>query len=322
MFNQMISRSDAAALIPEEVSSQVIANVAQINPLMQLATRLQNMSRTMARMPVLSALANAYFVSGGNSLKKTTSVKWENKFVTAEEIACIVPISESTLEDTDYDIWSEVRPEIEKAFSVAISRAVLLGDNIPPSWTVDLGGAGIVAHAIAAGNRISIADYADLYEALLGENAALAPGLIGQLEADGFMSTGAIAALAMRGKLRNARNFDGDPLFKPSMQGATAYELDGSPIYFPTDGTMDSATAQIIAGQWPELVFAFRQDLTYKVLDQAVIQDAQGAIVYNLAQQDMVALRCVMRLGFALPNPINRVQQVEANRSPFAVAID
>jgi hypothetical protein len=33
----------------------------------------------------------------------------------------------------------------------------------------------------------------------------------------------------------------------------------------------------------------------------------------------MVALRAVMRLGFALPNPINRIQSVAANRAPFAV---
>jgi len=29
-------------------------------------------------------------------------------------------------------------------------------------------------------------------------------------------------------------------------------------------------------------------------------------------------LRAVMRLGFALPNPINRMQETEASRFPFA----
>ena len=55
------------------------------------------------------------------------------------------------------------------------------------------------------------------------------------------------------------------------------------------------------------------------MLDQAVIKDAAGNTIYNLAQQDMVALRAVMRLGFALPNPINRMQQTAANRAPFSV---
>jgi hypothetical protein len=48
-------------------------------------------------------------------------------------------------------------------------------------------------------------------------------------------------------------------------------------------------------------------------------KDAGGNTIYNLAQQDMVALRGVMRLGFALPNPINRLQPVAASRAPFSV---
>ena len=52
---------------------------------------------------------------------------------------------------------------------------------------------------------------------------------------------------------------------------------------------------------------------------EAVIQDGSGNIVYNLAQQDVVALRAVMRVGFALPNPVNRVQPSASERCAFAV---
>ena len=57
--------------------------------------------------------------------------------------------------------------------------------------------------------------------------------------------------------------------------------------------------------------------ITYKVLDQAVISDAQGKIIHNLAQQDMVALRCVMRLGWQLPNPVTQIGS--SSGYPFAV---
>ena len=114
------------------------------------------------------------------------------------------------------------------------------------------------------------------------------------------------------GLIRNTRDLNGNPIFQNN-------QLDGTPIYFPTDGTIAAANALMFAGQWDQMVYAMRQDITYKVLDQAVIQDNTGTIVYNLAQQDMVALRAVVRLGFALPNPINRMNAVQATRCAFGV---
>lgn len=318
-YNSLISRTDAAALIPEDVSAEIFNSVVEMNPIMRLARRLPNMSTSTRRLPVMSALASAYFVSGDNGLKQTSEVTWANKYVTAEELAVIVPIPEAVLDDAGYDIWGQVRPEIEKAISVAINAAVINGTNIPASWTTDLGAAGLYAGANAASNLVSLAAYADAYEAILGESAAGADGMFMTVEADGFMVTGSIAALAMKGILRNTRDSDGNPIFKANMQDATRYELDGAPIYFPTDNSIPAATELMIAGQWDQLVYSIRQDITYKVLDQAVIQDGAGNIVYNLAQQDMVALRAVIRLGFALPNPINRAQSTEASRYPFAI---
>lgn len=318
-YNSVISRTDAAALIPEEVSDAILTEVAGSNQLMTLARRLPNMSRAQTRMPVMSALATAYFVSGDTGLKQTTEVNWENKYIYAEEVACIVPIPEAVLEDQDYDIWGQVRPEIVRAMNVAIAQAVLYGTNIPANWTTALGAAGIVAGSTAAGHTLSLAAYADVYEAVLGETAAGVDGVYMTVEADGFMVTGNLAHVSMKGMLRNLRDANGNPIFKTAVQDATRYELDGAPIYFPTDGSIVSGSSLLIAGQWDQLVYSMRKDITYKVLDQAVIQDQAGNIVYNLAQQDMVALRAVMRLGFALPNPINRMNQTAATRFPFSV---
>ena len=318
-YNSVISTTDAAALIPQDVSAEIIKNVAAANPIMQLARQLPNMASSQRRMPVMSALATAYFVSGSTGLKQTSEVNWENKYIDAEELAVIVPIAEDALNDASYDIWAEVRPSIEEAFIKAIAQAVFYGTNIPASWTTNLGAAGLVALCTAASSTLSLADYTDLYEALLGETGDGTAGVFGTVEADGFNVSGSIAHLSMKAKLRNCRDSDGNPIFKTDMQGPTAYSLDGAPLYFPSDGSVVSGSSLLIAGDWSKLVYAMRQDVTYKILDQAVIQDATGAIVYNLAQQDMVAMRAVMRIGFALPNPINRVNETEATRCAFSV---
>lgn len=316
-YNSIISRTDAAALIPQEVSNEIIKAVPQQSAVMQLARRLPNMSAAQKRMPVMSALATAYFVSGDTSLKQTSEVNWENKYIDAEELAVIVPIPEAVLDDSAFDIWGEVQPALVEAFGVAIDGAVQYGTNIPATWTTNLGAAGIVAGALAASQGISLAAYTDMYEAILGETAAGVSGLFGLVEEDGYMVTGSIAHLTMKRKLRNVRDSDGGLIFSTNMQQAGAYLLDGAPCMFPLNGAV-SSTYYLLSGQWNQLVYSIRQDITYKVLDQAVIQDGTGAIVYNLAQQDMVALRAVMRLGFALPNPINRVQGTAASRFPFA----
>lgn len=318
-YNSIISRTDAAALIPEDVSAEIISNLPTMNPLMQLARRLPNMSRAQRRLPVMGSFASAYFVSGDNGLKQTSEVTWENKYIDAEELAVIVPIPEAVLDDADFDIWANVRPEIERALSKAITAAVLYGTNIPASWTTNLGAAGIVAGANAASHVISAAAYSDYYEAILGETVAGVDGLFMLPEADGFMVSGNVAHVSMKGILRNVRDANGQPIFKTGMQDPTRYELDGTPLYFPTDGSITAASSLLISGDWNQLVYAMRQDITYKVLDQAVIQDAAGNIVYNLAQQDMVALRAVMRLGFALPNPPTYENETDATRFPFAV---
>jgi hypothetical protein len=70
-----------------------------------------------------------------------------------------------------------------------------------------------------------------------------------------------------------------------------------------------------------EFVLGVRQDITWKLLDQAVIQDGSGNIVYNLAQQDMVALRMTMRVGWQVANTLNYDAPVEANRYPAGVLL-
>ena len=310
-YNSQISRSDAEALIPEDVQREIVQGVVEQSTVLRLGKKLANMTRNQRRMPVLSLFPTGYFVTGDSGLKKTTDIQWENKYINAEEIAVIAPIPEAVLDDVDYDIWGELKPQIVAEFGRVFDAAVMFGDNAPTDWPTDL-----LAGAVAAGNDVTLGTGADLYTDLMEED-----GVIAALESDGFMSSGAVAGLSMRAKLRGVRDADGGLIFQRSMQEKAGYTLDGEPIYFPRNGSWDSTQAHLIAGDWTKLVYSIRQDITYKILTEAVIQDASGNIVYNLAQQDMVALRAVMRLGWQVPNPINRIQETEANRYPFAALI-
>ena len=279
---------------------------------MRLARRLPNMTAAQNTVPVLSGLITAGFVTGDTGQKPTSKLLWANKTIYAAELAVIVPIPEAVLADTTYDIWGEVRPRIVEAFGVAFDAAVLYGTNKPAAWPT-----GLVAQAVAASNVVDVSSNAgDLYDEILGVD-----GVISKVEQDGFYVNGHVADITMRAMLRGLRDQNKQPIFLRSMQESGQYELDGSPIYFPRNGAFDAATALLLSGDWTNLVYAIRQDITYKILDQAIIQDTDGSIAYNLAQQDMVALRAMMRLGWEAVNPINRVNSTDATRFPFAALV-
>jgi len=309
-FDEKIDRSGSEALIPEDASKDIIQGVPKYSAIMQLATKAPNMPRAQRRIPVLSVLPVAYFVNGDTGLKQTSKQAWENKYFNAEELAVIIPIPEAVLDDADYDIWGEVKPRIMEAMGIAFDQAVFFGANAPASWPKD-----ILTAATEAGNVVTLGTNVDLYDDLLGEN-----GVISLVEQDGYMATGHVAAMTMRGKYRGLRDADGQPLFKAVMQSGTSYELDGAPIFFPENGAIIPEQALQFSGNFKQIVYAMRQDITYKILTEAVIQDASGAIIYNLAQQDMVALRAVMRLAWQVPNPINRINSTET-RYPISVLI-
>jgi HK97 family phage major capsid protein len=283
MAVNVIDRTGASALIPTQYSTQIIQGVAEGSAVMRLARRLPNMTTRQTIMPVLDALLTAGFVNGDTGMKPTSKVSWANKTITAEEIAVIVPIPEAVLDDAQYDIWGEVRPRIVEAIGRVFDAAVLFGTNKPASWPT-----GLVAQTVAAGNVVDASvNVGDIYDEILGVG-----GVMALVEQDGYFVDGHVADITMAAQLRGLRDLDGRPLFLTSMQQAGDYTLGGSPIYFPRNGTWDAATALMVSGDWTNLVYAMRQDITYKMLTEATIFDTDGVTpIYSLAQQDMVAIR-------------------------------
>lgn len=313
----IIDRNSLSGLIPEEVAREIMQGAIAESAVLRMGRRLPNMSSKTLSMNVLDALPTAYFVNAEattgsaaseDAFKQTTAMAWDKKKLHAEEIAVIVPIPEAVLEDADYDIWGEVQPRLREAFGKVIDGAMLFGLNKPSTWRD-----GLVPSAIAAGNKVAASD--DVYADIMGED-----GLIAKVEEDGYIPNGVMAAIQMRAKLRGLVDKNGQPIFKTDMQGATRYALDGMDMYFPNNGAYNSAEALAVVGDWSQMVYAIRQDMTFKIFDSGVIQNpATGEIEYNLMQNDMVALRAVMRLGWEVANPVNAYNAGIDNPFPFAV---
>jgi HK97 family phage major capsid protein len=304
-YNNIISRSDVDTFIPEEVATEVLQAAVQQSAALSLFPHI-NMSTKTRRMPVLAALPVAYFVNGDTGLKQTTEMAWGGKYLEAEEIAAIVPVPEAVLDDADFDLWAQVQPRLAEAIGRTLDAAIFNGTNKPATWPT-----AIVPGAIAAGNTYE----RGTNTADLGGIAADVSGLFSVVESDGYVVDGLVANGTYKGLMRNARDANGVLLSEVS--GGTIY---GAPIKYamtglwPTDGT-----AEAIAGDFTQGILGIRQDLTYKLLDQAVITDDTGRVIYNLPQQDMVALRVVARYGFQVANAMTWENANDATRYPWAV---
>jgi len=267
------------------------------------------MATNVTRMPVLGALPTAYFVTGDTGLKQTTEMAWANKFLNVEELAVIAPIPENVFDDASFNVWDNMRPFIEQAIGRTLDQAVLLGVNKPASWPGSL-----IADAAAAGNTVNRGTATAAQGGIAGDFSAA----FGAVEADGHEVTGIIANQVFRRYLRDARDTLGRPLLDSTggiYSVPLAYPMRG---LWPAVTTTGLRNVEVILGDFDEGVVGVRSDISLKILTESVIQDNTGAIIYNLAQQDMIALRVTFRVAFQVKNTINYDNSNAATRYPWA----
>ena len=305
-FDSIISRTDVAALIPEDVANEIITKAVDQSAAMTLFRRVR-MSREQQRMPVLSALPVAYFVNGDTGLKQTTEVNWANKYLDAEEIACIVPIPEAVLDDTSFDVWGAIRPLIEEAVGRTLDAAIFFGVNKPSVWPKS-----IVDIATTAGNVVARGTADQAHGGIAEDINELLPD-----DGDrGLRCQRDHRVAHLQGELRGVRGTTGELLAEVSPTS-----IYGESITYPMRGLWPTGanSVEMIAGDFSQGILGVRQDITYKILSEAVIQDNTGAIVYNLAQQDMVAMRVVSRFAFQTRTSSTSTSPSSPLRSPWGV---
>lgn len=311
-YNNITSRTDVGALIPEEVSKDMLNNyVPKESAALQMFRRVP-VGRAQVRFPVLSALPTAYWVSGDTGLKQTSEIGWANKYLNIEEIAVIVPVPDNVLADVDADIWSEATPLLTEAVGRTLDAAVFFGTNAPASFPTN-----VMAAAAAAGNTLTEGTSNAAAGGIYGDM----DGLLALIEADGFDNAGVIASTGLRAKFRAARNTQGDRTDMGRVDGSIS-SFDGVPIAYPMRGLWPTGAGtgvRAFIGDWSQFVMGVRQDITLKVSNEAVIQDNTGAIIYNSFQQDLTFLRLTFRAGWQVANTINQDQTTEGSRYPVGV---
>jgi HK97 family phage major capsid protein len=303
--NDMISRHTGTdPLVPQPFVAEVIKELPKASAALNLS-RIVPMSTKTSRQPVLSVLPQAYWVAGDTGVKQTSKADWENLELVAEEIAVIIPVPEAYISDAAVPIWSEIRPLVVQSFGQALDRAILFGENKPVTWTSQ----AIIPGLQAAGNVVT--EGADIGVSIAGMGETLA----GQ----GYNLSSYASRPGFHWKLAAARTQAGYPIYgSGDLANGTPASLYGRTLAEVDNGSWPmNAPVGLIGGEFNKSIVGLRQDFTFRVFDQGVITDDKGAVVLNLMQQDSVALRVVMRVGYALANPVTVMEADKAKRFPF-----
>lgn len=309
-YNNIITRAEAASLIPEPVAAEIIQDLPTQSAALQAFRRVA-MSSGTERQPVLTVLPQAYWVGTTDTgLKQTSEQNWENVDLIARELAVIIPVPIAVVDDSSIDMWAEIRPRITEAFGTKIDAATLFGSDAPSDWPDSL-----AEMAVAAGNVVAQGGLDDI---VLDISATW-----GEVEDDGYDVNVQFARRRLRRLLRDVRNQNGDPVFSDALTSRGPASLFGEDLLYVANGSWDS-TYDLIVGDRNAAIIGIRQDMRFETFREGVIQDNNGAIVLNLMQQDAIALRATMRIGFATAIPASAEggaggSGADAGRAPFAV---
>ena len=303
-------------VLPVDYTTEIIRGIVGRSKALELGRRLRDLRTKETYLNVLSELPIAGWVSKSQATPNTegaeinhkplSALAWEGIKLVAEEIAVIVPVAEATLEDVEdfgVDLAGELSEQVIGAFQEVIDATAFFGVN-SPFENFD----GIVPGATQAGASVEWDGQPGLSFYYAISNA------MKKVEESGYYPTVILGGPSINSAFRTAIT---DLGINATEQG----EIGRLDRHVDMTGAWESSSAFALVGDFRYFVYAFRKELTMKLLTEATLADPDTkAVLYNLAQQDMVGFRFKMRLGMALPNPVNRVGG--SNRYPFAVIIN
>jgi hypothetical protein len=299
-FTDYISRTGAAAELPDQIVSELIDAVTQESVILTMAHKVPTTTRD-SRIPVVDTLPAASWVTGTDpdtGLKSVSSMAIGNKQIIAEELATIAVIPQNVVDDSEYDVWAAVKPALSQAIARAYDAAVMFGVNAPTTFPPSL-----VTAATTAGTVVT----ADVY-ATATDNPQLVLNAASLVAGQGY-NVNAVAVApgwefrvgAHRTNVLTNNPVGADTPFPLLLAGL---KVRTKPLYWPPPATAPAlgATDAIVA-DWNLVLAGIRKDITLEAFNQGVITDATGKVVQNLMQNDLTAVRATFRAGYYLATP-------------------
>ncbi|MEG0844443.1 MAG: phage major capsid protein [Romboutsia sp.] len=261
--------------VPTEIANTVIKNIVDKSTAFKICSHT-DMTSDKKVLPMLSDTGKAYWVDEGEEIG--TSVHgWEYPALEAKKLAVIIPCTKEKADDSVLNVMNEIKQGISDAFIKSIDSAIFFGTNSPFDTNICETAANIIMRE--DGKNIDIT----LSEAM------------SSIELNDLTPNGIVAPIRAKNELRTLRDSSGNAIVING--GATESNMYNTPIHYPVSNSFDASKADFLVGDFTKSIIGTRNSITYEVLDQATV----GGV--NLAERDLIAIKCTLRIGFKVVNP-------------------
>jgi len=284
---QAMTTDDNGAIIPPE---EFIAEVSRLEEEYGVASRYVNLRRTTNN--------SLRGIKGGDDLtlvktselgiKSKQETSYEQFTLTHLEYTGIVPVSDTLLEDSAIDLWSDLTNRFARANAIRQDQLVFTENDTDDDVYGILNATGTAQVSVSSLTEdVTIAD-------ALNEMMYEVP--------TPSMSNGRFYLhRSLLGLVQRLKDSSNRYIWQPGIDGGASGTIWGMPYslteVLPSINEIEDGDPFLIFGDLRNTILSVRVPMQTQFFNTGVITDASGSVLLNLMQQDAQAIRARVRMN-------------------------
>ena len=271
MADTLFLKDNLAGDVPVEICKDIMKNVINQASILKVSKRVPMASDTMV-IPRMTDSGAAAWVNEGEEIG-TSLPTFEYPKLIAKKLAIIVPVTREKYNDSVANVLNEIKQAIADMFAASIDKACIFGVDSPFDTNLIT---AIGTNKVEASSLVT-----DISNAM------------GIVEDNKYNCNNILMGTTQKKSLRILTN---NAQYKNSITLNSAYD---TPIEYVRN--WDDTKALAITGDFTRSIIGTRENMQYEILKEATIKNGSESI--NLAQRDMLGVKCTMRMAYLVADP-------------------